>query len=84
MAEGRHREAIAAFQQSLEVTRSLLCGGAPAPGEAYQALAKVSAGSEERAVREEYLKKFKEDALLASGSLFDLGHAYETNGIWKH
>ena len=36
-----------------------------------------------RRTREEYLAKFKADALAASGALFDLGLAYEANGLWR-
>ena len=31
---------------------------------------------------DEYLGKFKQDALVASGAIFDLGLAYEANGMW--
>lgn len=34
-------------------------------------------------MKEEYLEKFKADALAASGALFDLGLAYEANAMWR-
>lgn len=84
LTAGKYREAIASLQSALDGNEGRYYAAAHRlQGEAYQALARASAGEQERAVREEYLKKFKEDALLASGALFDLGLAYQTNGIWK-
>lgn len=84
LAAGRHREAIAAFQKALEGNEGRYYAAAHRlQGEAYQSLAKSLDDAGSRKVREEYLKKFKEDALAGSGVLYDLGLAYESNGLWK-
>lgn len=84
LAGGRPREAIDSFQKALDGNAGVYYAAAHrSQGEAYRALSGSAGGAEARAVNEEYLKKFKEDALTASGALFDLGSALEANGLWR-
>ncbi len=81
---GRWREAIEAYQKALDGNAGRYYAAAHRlQGEAYQTLAKAAEGPESQKVKDEYLKKFREDALTASGALFDLGLAYKANSLWK-
>jgi tetratricopeptide (TPR) repeat protein len=81
---GRYRDAVDAYQRAQDGNAGRYYAAAHRmQGEAYQALAKGAGSVEGEKVREEYLRKFREDALVASGALFDLGLAYEANAMWK-
>ncbi len=80
---GRYRAAIESYQNAMDGNGGRYYAAAHrVQGEAYQALASSMEGDGAGKVRDEYLRKFKEDALAASGAIFDLGLAYEENGMW--
>lgn len=84
LREGRHREAIDAFTEALENNGGRYFAAAHrALGEAYQARIEAQQAADAGKTRQEYLERFRRDALQAAGALFDLAVAYAANGFWR-
>ena len=82
LAAGEHREAVAALTAALEGNGGVFYPAAHRDlGAVYRAWAQSLTGAAAEGVRQEYLERFKQDALLAATALFDLGVAYQENGL---
>ena len=84
LARGEHREALAAFTAALDGNGGVYFPAAHRElGSAYRLLAQSLAGAEADAVRQAYLARFREDALVAAAAIFDLGVACQENGLHR-
>lgn len=82
LARGEHREAVAALTAALDGNAGVYFPAAHRDlGAAYRLWARSLSGAEAEAVRQAYLARFKQDALLAAAAIFDLGVAYQENGL---